>query len=469
MNRLVSTIIPPLCVMLFMAASARAQLPVHGRPVPSLSDFDDTMQTYMNANGIEAGVLAVSVNGRVVYQRGFGTDIPENTPFRLASVEKPICAAAIQKLIADGDLSMTDNAFDIDLDGGGILTHQPYNSVLGDPDLRNITIMHLLDHRGGWDQDTAPDPFDGGTGFDPQFHTREIGDELGMANPAGPDEIIEYMLSRPLEFTPGTIACADGYCYSNFGYMVLGRIVEEISGLTLMQFYNRHILTPAMDVPNQELIFGQSFGSWGNPREPYYQCGNCDVPNVFFPGYGPETVEKPYGGWHHEAFMGHGNLVASAAPLLEYMNRYQVGVQSNAGVPIPPGGMAQGNFTGGIDGISTRIVQGAGGNAVNIVVFFSKRSGVEHAAVMGGLIATLANSITTWPSTTSDGFWTDFTAPPAPDEVGGYHHPFGNMTQALGVGAGARVRLKPGATDWTGTISHRVRFDAPEGIATIGQ
>ncbi len=438
-------------------------LPVQGRPVPSLQIFDDVMQSYMNFWGINAGVLTVSVEGRVVYQRGFGTSIAENTPMRLASVEKPITAAAIHHLIAQGLLEMDDNAFDLGQFGGGILPHQPYNGVLGDEWLKYITIEDILNHQGGWDRAVAPIG-------DPQFKTVFIASQLGVPSPAGTNEIIKYMLAQPVDYVPGTNDCLNDddeptYCYSNFGYMVLGKIIEEVSGMSLLQYFHTHILTPSMDVPNQEVIFGRTKDSANHWREPHYQCSACNVQDVFFPDGSP--VENPYGGWHHEAFMGHGNLVASAAPLLEYMDRYQVGVQAGAGVPLEPGDFGGDNFNGAIDGISTSIRQR--GDGINIVCLLSKREGVDHAGEVTALISNIiTNTITSWPTTTSDGFWTDFNLPPSGFAVGGYHNPLRTMSQVLAIGAGAKIRLKPGSVNWTGTISHLMSMDAPLGPAVIG-
>ncbi len=52
--------------------------------------------------------------------------------------------------------------------------------------------------------------------------------------------------------------------------------------------------------------------------------------------------------------------------------------------------------------------------------------------------------------------------------VGGCDHPLRAMGQALVVGAEAKLRLQPGSTNWTGTISHKVLIDAPFGTAAIG-
>ncbi len=451
----------------FAASAAFSQLPVAGLPVPELQIFDNVMQSYMQGEGINSGVLAVSVQGRVVYQRGFGAGVPENTPMRLASVEKPICSAAIQRLVIEGAISLDDFAFNLGQPGGGILNITPWNGIVDDR-LLDITVRHLLNHQGGWDRDTAAIG-------DPQFKTMQIAQAMGIPSPAGPDDIIRYMLSQPLQYTPGMNACttpqgAPFYCYSNFGYMVLGRIVEVVSGMPLLTYYRTRILTSSMWVPNGEILRGRTFAANQSPREPTYQCTNCSVTNVFNPG-GP-LVANPYGGWHQEAFMGHGNLVASPAPLLEFMDRYQVGVQIPAGTPLPPeppGNFGGGSFNGALEGTSTCMRQR--GDGINIVVLFTHWSGVNHAGLVANLISDIISTQGfDWPSLAADGWWLDFNYPPGSFlQVGSYTFPIRTMPQALGVGAGAKVRLKPGTSNWTGTISHRMQLDSPLGVATIGQ
>lgn len=446
-----------------ITAPVGAGLPVAGVPVPDLEIFDNVMHAYMPFHGINAGVLAVSKDGVVVYQRGFGTGIPENTPMRLASVEKPITAAAVRKLIAAGVLNWSDPVFDLDECPGGLLSHVPWDG-LADERLCDITLQDLVNHVGGWDRDTAAIG-------DPQFYTLQMAQEMGIAPPAGRDDIIRYMLSQPLQFDPGTNGCTDGngnpfYCYSNFGYMVLGRIVEEYSGAGLVGFVHANVLTPQMWVPNQEVMFGRTFDANQSPREPTYQCTSCNCTNVFDPdGSG---VPCPYGNWHQEAFLGHGNLVASAAPLLVYMDQYQVAVQMAAGTPLPPGDFGGGVFNGALQGTSTTMWQRDDG--INIAVLFTHWGGTEHGQAVAGLISDIIDTQNfDWPTMAVDGFWIDFNASPGGVEVGGYHHPLRTMAQGLAVGAGAKLRFKPGATSWTGTISHRVQMDAPFGNVTIGQ
>lgn len=454
--------------------SACAQLPVYGKHVSELTAFDDLMQQFMNVNDIPEGVLAVGKDGFVVYQRAFGGNLPENTPMRLASVEKPIAAAAIRKLVSDGDLSLTDQVFSSRSGTSGILPHEPWNGAWGDNRLGDITVEDLMNHQGGWNHTTllGTPPLSDEHG-DPQFLTLQIAQRMDIPSPAGPDDIIRFMLSQPLQYDPGTNGCVvngtnnSTFCYSNFGYMVLGQIVEEVSGTSLLNFYRSRVLSPAMWVPRQEIFTGRSLRTAQNPREPSYLCSFCSVTNIF-DATGP-SVQNPYGGFHLEAFTGHGNLVSSAAPLLTYMDHYRVGVQAmdGAGLPVPLLPFNGRPFQGGMDGTSTCMWQR--GDGINIVVLFPTRRAGNMAQVAAQLVSnTIDASISNWPTLAVDGFWIDFAAPPSNTEVGGYDHPFRNLDQGLAVGAGAKIRLKPGSSTWTGTISHKVQIDAPLGTAIIG-
>src|SRR5262245_34305358 len=98
-----------LALAAVLAAPMHAQIPITGRPVPGMAMFDTIMTGFMSSNSITAGVLAISRNGRVEYARGFGwltptVALPENAMLRTASAVKPITAAAVRQLAADGAL-----------------------------------------------------------------------------------------------------------------------------------------------------------------------------------------------------------------------------------------------------------------------------------------------------------------------------------------------------------------------------
>ncbi|UCC29167.1 MAG: beta-lactamase family protein [Phycisphaerales bacterium] len=459
-------------------------IPVTGVPVPELADFDQEMLDLMELHDLEGGVLAVSVNGCVVYQRGFGwrerspetIPLPENTPMRLASVEKPLTAATIRHLANLGYFSLGDYVFDLEQPFGGILQIQPWQS-LGDDRLNNITINHLLRHTGGWDAEFI--------NFDPQFKAIEIANAMeGVSSPPGRENTVRYMLSQPLQFPPGVPhpPCdedADGVClreptpcvcntYSNFGYMVLGLIVEHFVGPPHVDAIRHLTLTPQMWVPATELFTGRTFSADQSPREPRYRCPGCrDCVNVFNPG--GSGVSCPYGGWDHESMTGHGNLVASAAPLLTFLDIYVVGG--------PDIGMLQsgtsGNWghTGALTGTSTIASQRHDG--VNIVVLFNQRMPNDDPDLAATVAAAIYDLIgdpptVTWPTLCVDGSWVDFDA--TESGYGGFNDPFHTMETALASTApGVKLRLMPGTSNWTGTLSTRMRIDAPFGLATIGQ
>ncbi|NOT02304.1 MAG: serine hydrolase [Phycisphaerales bacterium] len=443
---------------------ALAGVPVSGVPVPNLAAFDDAMITYMEDYNIDEGVLAVSHDGCIVYQRGFGVSrygvtTPENTPMRIASLEKTITAAAIRILEADGAVSLFDHIFDLDQADPGILPNTPWDG-LGDDRLEDVTIFHALNHRGGWNRDTA------GIG-DPMFKAIQIAADMGIASPPNRDQLIRYMLSEPLQFTPGTAGCGS-YCYSNFGYLLIGRIIERRSGLSLLDFVRQRVLTPNMWVPSTEIFFGQSQSQ--NFREPVYDNDGGTCSNVFNP-LGPHVL-CPYGGWQQEWFVGHGNLVASAAPLLIYMDHYQVNVGGDCGTPLNGSSPHGASHTGQLRGTSTLMRQFSTEN--NIVVLFpadgnSTYSDNGYAADMGAIITNVIADGVTWPTTCVDGTWIDFEGF-FPLSFGSYNYPYFSIATGIGGATdGTRIRLKPGSTNWTGTINKRLRIDAPFGTAIIGQ
>lgn len=472
-------------VIAFMTSQAAAVLPVSGWPVPSLANFDNAVQNYMNQKGLSVGVVAVSRNGTIVYQRGFGhlrvfpsvINLPENTPMRLASCTKPITSAAIRQLVTANILHWNDFIFNLGQPGTCLLTYSPWNGV-GDNRLDDIRLQHVFDHKGGWDINTMPNPWTNPPnqpGMDPVFESINIANSMGVGHPAGRDNTIRFMLSRPLQFTPGTNGCLDSnnnpiFCYSNFGYMLLGEVIEKTTALSTIDYVRQNVLTPNLWVPSTEIFPGRTFGVDQSAREPGYVSSSTCY-NVF--DGGASTVSCPYGGWNHESFVGFGNLVASAMPLLVYMNWYQVGVGGAAGTPLSGQGWttAPGSWsshTGGLDGTSTIMYQR--GDGINIVVLFNDSDPNDDFAA--GMAQTIANVIDgggfSWPTTAVDGTWVDFTAfnnfP-----VGGYDLPYLSMQSAVAnVTHGTKLRVKPGTSTWTGTLTTKLLIDAPLGTARIG-
>ena len=199
--------------------------------------------------------VAIARHGQFVYQKGFGyadkaagEQVTPSHLFRIASVSKPITSVAIFSLIEQGRLGLDDLVF-----GAQGLLKFDYGASY--PDLVNkITLHHLLTHTcGGWEHEEG----------DPMF-----------LNPAmNHKELITWALqNQPLKFEPGT-----HYVYSNFGYCILGRVIEKISGQSYAEFVQQTVFakcgikdmriagnTYAQRASGEVVYYGQT-GSGTNP------------------------------------------------------------------------------------------------------------------------------------------------------------------------------------------------------------
>lgn len=280
-----------------------ATVPVTGTPVPELASFDRTLLGLMAKWQIPGGSVAVVKDGRLVLAHGYGwADRDSRQPvrpgslFRIASLSKSLTSAAILKLVEAGRLRLDDKAFDLLSD----LKPRPGAAI--NPALRTITIRNLLQHSGGWDRDQS---------FDPMFRSRDIATTMGAPAPANAETIIRYMLDQPLQFTPGT-----RYAYSNFGYCVLGRIIEKATGQRYEDFVKSQILHPA-GVTAMRL--GHTRLEERAPNEVrYYGFPGIGLGPSVFP-LGPAKVPWPYGGFYIEAMDSHGGWLASASDLARFI------------------------------------------------------------------------------------------------------------------------------------------------------
>ena len=263
--------------------------------------FDREMEAFMAARKIPGGALAVVKDRRLVLARGYGwadrekkLPVKTNSLFRIASVSKPITAVAVLKLVEAGKLTLDTQAFPL-------LNLQPAVASLRDPEprLRQITIRQLLQHTGGWDRDKS---------FDPMFHSDRVAQATNSPRPATAVDVIRYMLSRPLDFDPGT-----RYAYSNFGYCVLGRVIEKVSGQSYGQFVQEKILRP---IGLKEMRLGATLDERQAPGEVRYYTSGDGTASSVFPGL--EKVPWPYGGFHLEAMDAHGGWLASVLDLARF-------------------------------------------------------------------------------------------------------------------------------------------------------
>lgn len=198
---------------------AAAPLPPQLLPAAALDPaVTRAIDDYLNgqlAAGSFSGAVLVARDGNVVFSKGYGLSdaargLP-NTPqtrFRLASVSKQFTAMAIMMLQAEGRLNVQDPVC-------GYVPNCP--GAWG-----SITIHHLLTHTSG-----LPNYTDFG----------DFGATEAIATT--PDELIDRFRDLPLNFQPGEL-----YSYGNSGYVVLGKIVEQVSGEPYDVFLQRRIFEP---------------------------------------------------------------------------------------------------------------------------------------------------------------------------------------------------------------------------------
>jgi D-aminopeptidase len=192
----------------------------------------------------------------------FGVPIGPQTTFRIASVSKQFTCAAILLLAAEGRLAIEDD----------VRSHIP---ALPDPGHR-ITLAHLMHNTSG---------------IRDMLEIMRLGG-VDLGQPCAPEDLLDGICrQRGLNFVPGS-----RYLYSNSNFMLLGRVVEQVSGESLHQFLDRSIFAPL------------------GMNATRHVARTTEVVANLASGYVPES-----GGWrraqHNFPLHGEGGLVSSVTDL----------------------------------------------------------------------------------------------------------------------------------------------------------
>ena len=233
-----------------------------------LQSINSQMKTYMDANGVPGAALAITKDGRLVYAAGFGYANketgeeagPENL-FRIASVSKPFTSVAVMKLIesSNGKFRLTDKVFG----PGGILSAD-FPTPPGNPKIDQITVKYLLEHVSGLSD----------AGGDPMFMNVNMNHK----------QLINWVLNDPAhKMTRNTNTQFE---YLNFGYCLLARVIEKVSGKPYAQFVKENVLTPSGIT---DMSIGANSEAARKPREVKYYPANAYNLNV--------TRFDAHGGW----------------------------------------------------------------------------------------------------------------------------------------------------------------------------
>jgi CubicO group peptidase (beta-lactamase class C family) len=163
-----------------------------------------------------SGAILLARNGRVLFQQAYGlADRAKRTPnrldtqFRFGSMGKMFTAVAIMQLVQDGKI-------DLSAPIGRYLPEYPNQDIA-----TKVTVAHLLSHSGGT-----------GDIFGPEFDAHRT--LLRTTK-----DYVDLYGTRAPEFAPGSRVS-----YSNYGFILLGRIVERASGLDYDAYIRRNIFTP---------------------------------------------------------------------------------------------------------------------------------------------------------------------------------------------------------------------------------
>jgi CubicO group peptidase (beta-lactamase class C family) len=210
---------------------ANPNLPVTGTSVRALAGVDPIIVGWMRTNQIEAATLAVMKNGKLVYSRGYGwqdrarttATLPEAVS-RWASNTKMLTAAAIRKLIAMGKLNLSDRAWDV------MAVQPPAGMTVSDPRQFQYTVDELLNHRAGLPRDVV-------------LQSGALGSVLGLGRAATLREMVSYMWTVWLDYDPNPDASGEQH-YSNWGYQLLGAMIEKVAGISYDAFIRGYITAP---------------------------------------------------------------------------------------------------------------------------------------------------------------------------------------------------------------------------------
>ncbi len=262
--------------------------------------IDSIFNDFLTRKQIKGASVAISKGGKLIYAKGFGYAIEEDSVmvepknlFRIASVSKLITAITIMKLYEEGRIDLDGKVFG----ESGVLNDSMFLHYQDDR-IEDITIRDLLRHTGGWN----------GKRSDPLFNSLYIARKMNVEPPASLDDIVQYQLGEKLNYTPGS-----RYSYSNFGYAVLGKIIEKITGMTYEDYIQFAILHP---LGIYDMHIGRSFYDERFTNEvKYYELGRTNVCYAY-DGSG-DLVPIPYGGNNIELLGAAGGWVASAPELMK--------------------------------------------------------------------------------------------------------------------------------------------------------
>jgi D-alanyl-D-alanine carboxypeptidase len=259
-----------LALNLVSSVRADFQEPVSPPKRYDLTAIDAYLANQVSEKGYVGLSVTIARDGKIVFAKAYGKSCldPErpvtvDTPFAIGSITKQFTCACVLLLAEDGKLSIQD----------------PVSKYY--PNLtraKDITLYDLMTHVSGY-PDFYPLDF-----VDRRFH-----------KPIACDKLLEEYAGGKLDFEPGS-----RWSYSNTGYILLGRVVEKVSGESFSTFLEKRILRP---LKMEHTYF-----------EPGPGVENLAVGYNAFALGPPQRAPAESSGWIHAA----GAIYASASDLARW-------------------------------------------------------------------------------------------------------------------------------------------------------
>ena len=258
------------CLALSLPVHSAAQAPPapnaspsHGTDAELITALRKRLEDLTDADRFSGDVL-VAKDGKPIFEEAYGLADREHhisntlqTRFRIGSMNKMFTAVAVLQLAQAHKLGLEDPI-------GKYLADYPNKELAG-----KVTISELLDHTGG-----TGDTFDATPGhpFGPQYVAHRL--ELRSLQ-----DYINLYGNRALRFEPGS-----RFEYSGYGYILLGRVIEKVSGASYYEYVQKHIFEVA--------------GMASTGSEPEGMVANLSVGYTRFGGsdWHPDTDLLPYRG-----------------------------------------------------------------------------------------------------------------------------------------------------------------------------
>ena len=181
------------------------------KPIQQKYDVPAIVGAIVTSKGLEiCGVVGVRKSGT-------GISASLNDKWHLGSDTKAMTATLVGRLVEQGLLKWDTTVADV----------LPDLASAFDPQMKDVTVLHLLSHRAGLPANLSlwsTMQFTEGAGDTPQMQRVQA---------------LSQALSRKPEFSPGS-----NYQYSNLGYVIVGAIVEKVTGMSWEEAIQERVFKP---------------------------------------------------------------------------------------------------------------------------------------------------------------------------------------------------------------------------------